>query len=61
MMQNIHELTRAIKERMGWSESKIASEVGVSQPTIHRILTGQTDCKGSTYQRIVALAERLKS
>lgn len=39
----------------GWSEVKIAEEIGTSQPTVNRILNGQDDCKGSTLLAITEL------
>lgn len=37
-----------IKAHTGLSEVALAQRLGVSQPTVNRILNGQGDCKGST-------------
>lgn len=37
-----------IKAHTGLSEVALAQRLGVSQPTVNRILNGQVDCKGST-------------
>lgn len=52
MEKNITTLLREIKDLSGWSEPKIATAIGTSQPTVNRILNGQTDCKGSTLRAI---------
>ena len=57
MNPNITTLLQEIKAKTGWSEPRIGVEVGVSQPTIHRILNGQSDCKGATLVAIVKLHE----
>jgi predicted transcriptional regulator len=48
-----------IKAETGWSEPRIADELGTSQPTVNRILNGQVDCKGSTLRAIDALHSRV--
>lgn len=55
MDKNISALLREIKDATGWTEPRIASEIGTSQPTVNRILNGQLDCKGSTLRAIVDL------
>ncbi|WP_082989091.1 helix-turn-helix domain-containing protein [Janthinobacterium psychrotolerans] len=55
MDKSISTLLREIKAAKGWSERAIADKLGVSQPTVSRILNGQIDCKGSTYRAINAL------
>jgi predicted transcriptional regulator len=52
MDKNISTLLTEIKDATGWSEVKIATELGTSQPTVNRILNGQVDCKGSTLRAI---------
>lgn len=48
-MDKTHQAKLAeIKARMGLSEVALARKLGVSQPTVNRILKGQADCKGST-------------
>jgi predicted transcriptional regulator len=49
---------KEIKAVTGWSEPRIAEEIGSSQPTVNRILHGQQDCKASTWQRITELHSR---
>ena len=52
-------LLREIKTATGWSEPRIALEIGTSQPTVNRILNGQDDCKVSTWRAIVELHKRV--
>jgi predicted transcriptional regulator len=52
MDKPITELLHEIQQATAWSQPKIAIEVGVSQPTINRILKGQVECKGSTLTAI---------
>ena len=59
MDKNISTLLREIKDASSWSEPRIASEIGTSQPTVNRILNGQNDCKGKTLQAIHALHKSL--
>jgi len=48
-MDKAHQVKLAgIKAHTGMSEVAIALRLGVSQPTVNRILNGQSDCKGST-------------
>jgi transcriptional regulator with XRE-family HTH domain len=54
------ELLLAIKGATGWSEPKIAAEIGTSQATVNRLLNGQPGCQASTYLAIEKLATRLK-
>jgi plasmid maintenance system antidote protein VapI len=49
------QLVLEILELDGWSQVKLASAIGVTQPTIHRILNGQADCKASTAAAISQL------
>jgi transcriptional regulator with XRE-family HTH domain len=55
MDKKISILLTEIKSATGWSEVKIAEELGTSQPTVNRILNGQDDCKGSTLLAITEL------
>jgi transcriptional regulator with XRE-family HTH domain len=55
MDKKISTLLAEIKDATGWSEVKIAEEIGTSQPTVNRILNGQDDCKGSTLRAISEL------
>ena len=48
-------MLREIKDATGWSEPRIAQELGTSQPTVNRILNGQGDCKGRTLRAITEL------
>jgi predicted transcriptional regulator len=50
---------QAVKAKTGWGETRLAREIGTSQPTVHRILNGQNDCKGSTLLAIQRLHERV--
>lgn len=59
MNPNITTLLQEIKTKTEWSEPRIAAEIGVSQPTINRILNGQGDCKGATLMAIVNLHNSL--
>jgi transcriptional regulator with XRE-family HTH domain len=51
-------LLKEIKSATGWSEPRIATELGTSQPTVNRILRGQPDCKVKTFRAITALHAR---
>lgn len=55
MAQPIDQITQRILEATGWTETQLAEVVGVSQPTINRIRSGQKDCKLATYQRLVEI------
>jgi predicted transcriptional regulator len=44
-----------IQEQTLWTQPKLAAELGTSQPTVHRILNGQEECKVSTFQAILSL------
>ncbi|MEB1136037.1 helix-turn-helix domain-containing protein [Xanthomonas campestris pv. campestris] len=43
----------------GWSESRIAKEVGTSQPTVHRIKHGQKSVAFGVGLALVRLADSL--
>lgn len=55
MTKDIPTLLRELKDVTKWSELKLASEIGTSQPTVNRILNGQPDCKVRTLRRIEQL------
>ncbi|MES2073966.1 MAG: helix-turn-helix transcriptional regulator [Pseudomonadota bacterium] len=48
-----------IKAATGWSQPQIARKLGVSQPTVYRILNGQGDCESSTWMAITALHKQV--
>jgi predicted transcriptional regulator len=52
---NIPTLLSEIKAKTGYSESRIGELIGVSQPTVNRILNGQVECKVKTWRAIMAL------
>lgn len=58
MHKPISILLKEIKTETGWSEPRIAEEIGTSQPTVNRILNGQGECKSSTLLAIVDLHKR---
>ncbi len=43
----------------GWSEARIAKEIGTSQPTIHRIKRGHDRAAYQTVKSLLALVERV--
>ena len=55
MEKDICEMLKEVKAKTGWSETDLAQEIGVTQPTVSRILNSQKDCKGSTLIAIVKL------
>lgn len=55
MDKDISTLLGEIKEAKCWSEPRLATELGTSQPTVHRILNGQAECKVATYKAITLL------
>lgn len=59
MDKDICTLLQEIKAGTNWSEPRIASEIGTSQPTVNRILNGQLDCKVSTLRAIEDLHKRV--
>jgi hypothetical protein len=60
MNTTAQELLIKIREKTGWSEPRIATEIKTSQATVNRLLNGQPGCQASTYLAIEALATRLK-
>lgn len=59
MDKDITTLLQEVRTETGWGETRLASEIGTSQPTVHRILKGQDDCRGSTYKALVALHQKV--
>jgi len=55
MDKDIQTMLQEIKAKTGWSEPRLAQEIGVSQPTVNRILNGQIDCKVKTLRAIEGL------
>ena len=48
-------MAKEIREATGWTETELSKALGVSQPTVNRILAGQKDCKSSTYLKLLEL------
>lgn len=55
MEKNISTLLMEIKRQQGWTQTRLAVELGTTQPTVNRILNGQDDCKVTTFKAICAL------
>jgi len=55
MEKNIVALLKEIKGETGFCQTELAKALGTTQPTIHRILNGQVECKLSTWRAIVDL------
>jgi transcriptional regulator with XRE-family HTH domain len=51
---------REIKAATGWSEPRIAKELGISQPTVNRLVNGQAECKASTWRALCDLREKVR-
>jgi transcriptional regulator with XRE-family HTH domain len=60
MTTSPQKLLQEIKARTGWSQPKIAAEIGTSQATVNRLLHGQSNCLATTALAIEQLAARLK-
>jgi transcriptional regulator with XRE-family HTH domain len=58
MENDISTLLREIKDATGWTEMRIATALGATQPTVNRILNGQVECKIATFHAIRALHAR---
>ena len=52
MDKQISNLLQEIRTTTKWSETELATAIGTSQPTVHRILNGQDDCRGKTDRAI---------
>ena len=52
---------REIEAATGWSQSRIAKELKISQPTINRLANGQPECKASTWRAICDLRQRVQA
>jgi transcriptional regulator with XRE-family HTH domain len=59
MDKDISTALREVRTETGWSEPRIASELGISQPTVNRILNGQDDCKAKTFRAIQILYKKV--
>ena len=55
MDKNISTMLREIKAARGCGQPTLARELGTSQPTVNRILNGQTECRSGLFSRISAL------
>ena len=53
-----HEKLRAIRKRKGWSQERLARELGVSFQTIHRWETGKFEPSPLAQEKIDRLLER---
>lgn len=59
MDKDISTLLTEIKAASRWSQPRLATELGTSQPTVNRILHGQKECKSSTMRKIMEVHSRL--
>ncbi|WP_158643136.1 helix-turn-helix domain-containing protein [Pseudoduganella lurida] len=59
MEKTITHMLKSIKDTSGWSEPRIAERLNTSQPTVNRILRGQSDCRATTYLAITDLYTEL--
>lgn len=50
-----------LRERLGWSQAKMAKELGISQPTVWRIEHGLQTPSKSVVKLLDILEERLRS
>ena len=58
MDRNFAQITHEVMAAYGYSEAALAKRLGVSQPTIHRIKTGQVETPNYTIgAALVALYE----
>jgi transcriptional regulator with XRE-family HTH domain len=55
MEKNISTLLMEIKTQHGWTQTRLAVELGTTQATVNRILNGQDDCRIATFKAICAL------
>lgn len=56
---NARQMLNEVKSELGLGEIALAEKLGISQPTVNRILNGQPDCKGTTLQAIARLYEQV--
>jgi len=61
MEKNIVVLLKEIKSETGFCQTELAKALGTTQPTIHRILNGQLECKLSTWRSIAELHKKIFS
>lgn len=54
-MDDISTLLREIKAATALTETQLAIELGTTQPTVNRILNGQSGCKIAMYRAIVSM------
>jgi transcriptional regulator with XRE-family HTH domain len=60
-MNTIKEKIEFIRRSGGYTQQALAQRLGVSQPTIHRILSGaQRSTNHETYERVLALLDEFK-
>lgn len=53
----IGEQVRAARETRGWSQAKLASQVGCSRPYISRVESGSRDVSIDVLRRLVSVLE----
>ena len=54
-MDDISTLLREIKAATALTEAQLAAELSTTQPTVNRILNGQSGCKIAMYRAIIAM------
>jgi transcriptional regulator with XRE-family HTH domain len=54
-MDDISTLLREIKAASALTEVQLAAELGTTQPTVNRIINGQSSCNIALYRAIVAM------
>lgn len=59
MEKNISMMLQEIKAAKRCSQPTLARELGTSQPTVNRILNGQTECQSGLFARITALHSKV--
>lgn len=57
MKKHLPTLLAEVRAATKWSQVRLAIELGVTQPTVNRILNGQAKYKADTYCAVVALHE----
>ncbi len=53
------EAIRALRQRLGWSESRLAAELGITVDELEKIEAGTCQPSGSTRRLMDLLAEQL--